>query len=51
MATVVQLADDELNEESATLLVVSADEAQAALVAVARALAEDRPTTTADASA
>jgi hypothetical protein len=39
MAMVVRLAHDELSEESAELLVISRDEAEAAIAAVARALA------------
>jgi hypothetical protein len=40
MVMVVQLADDERNDEIGELLVVSADEADAAIAAVARALAD-----------
>ena len=43
MAMVVQLVDDELSEEIGALLVVSADEAHAAIAAVARALALGEP--------
>ena len=40
MAMVVRLADDERNDEFGELLVVSPDEAAAAIAAVVRALAD-----------